>query len=79
MMSARMHICDKGILAKVHKGGSIGLHPHPASDDVNFVLPRQEEQQSAMKRKNSLLPDAAMFAQGVHHTALLALEMGISS
>lgn len=49
MMSARMHICDKGILAKVHKGGSIGLHPHPASDHVNFVLPRQEEQQSAMK------------------------------
>ena len=32
MMSARMHVGDK------HKGGSIGLHAHPTSDDVNFVL-----------------------------------------
>lgn len=78
MMSVRMHVGDKGkaILTKIHKGGSIGLHPHPASDDVNFVLPRQEEQQSAMKRKNSLLPYAAMFAQGVHSTALPTPEWG---
>ena len=40
MMSARMHVGDKGkaILTKIHKGGSIGLHAHPTSDDVNFVL-----------------------------------------
>ena len=40
MMSVRMHADDKGkaILTKIHKGGSIGLHPHPTSDDVIFVL-----------------------------------------
>ena len=40
MMSARMHVDDKGkaIFTKIHKGGSIGLHAHPTSDDVNFAL-----------------------------------------
>lgn len=36
----QVHVGDKGkaILTKIHKGGSIGLHAHPTSDDVNFVL-----------------------------------------
>ncbi len=35
-----MHVGDNGkaILTKIHKGGSIGLHPHLTSDEVNFVL-----------------------------------------
>ena len=28
----------KLISCRIHPGGSIGLHSHPASDDLNFVL-----------------------------------------
>ena len=39
-MSARMHIGDNGkiIPCRIHPGGSIGLHAHETSDDVNYVL-----------------------------------------
>lgn len=39
-MSARMYFGENGkiIQARIHPGGSIGLHPHPASDDINYVL-----------------------------------------
>ena len=39
-MSAKMYM-DKGskiILCKVHAGGSIGLHKHETSDDINYIL-----------------------------------------
>ncbi len=39
-MSARMHMSDKGkiIPCSIHAGGSIGLHVHETSDDINYVL-----------------------------------------
>ena len=39
-MSARFFAGEGGklISCRIHPGGSIGLHSHPASDDVNFVL-----------------------------------------
>lgn len=39
-MSARMHAGpgERLISTRIHPGGSIGLHSHPASDDLNFVL-----------------------------------------
>ena len=40
MMSARMHMDEDGkiIPCKIHVGGSIGLHTHETSDDINYVL-----------------------------------------
>lgn len=40
MMSAKMHVDEQGkmILCSIHPGGSIGLHRHETSDDINYVL-----------------------------------------
>lgn len=40
MMSAKMFIdnADKIISCSIHKGGSIGMHRHDTSDDLNFVI-----------------------------------------
>ena len=40
MMSARMYMDEGGkiISCKIHAGGSIGLHTHETSDDINYVL-----------------------------------------
>lgn len=39
-MSAKMHRGANGkiIPARIHPGGSIGMHAHETSDDINFVL-----------------------------------------
>lgn len=39
-MSAKMHIGKQGkiIPSRIHPGGSIGLHPHPTSDDINYIV-----------------------------------------
>lgn len=39
-MSAKMFMDEqeKIIPAKIHPGGSIGLHKHETSDDINYVL-----------------------------------------
>lgn len=39
-MSARMYADSHGkiIYSRIHAGGSIGNHSHPASDDINYVL-----------------------------------------
>lgn len=39
-MSAKMHIDDewKIISCAIHVGGSIGLHKHDASDDINYII-----------------------------------------
>lgn len=39
-MSAKMHIDDewKNISCAIHVGGSIGLHKHGASDDINYII-----------------------------------------
>ena len=39
-MSAKMFMDEqeKIISAKIHPGGSIGLHKHETSDDINYVL-----------------------------------------
>ena len=39
-MSARMHRGERGkiIPCRIHPGGSIGMHRHDTSDDINFVL-----------------------------------------
>lgn len=39
-MSAKMFIHDSGkiIHCKIQKGGSIGIHQHQTSDDINYVL-----------------------------------------
>ncbi len=39
-MSPGMHMSENGkiILCKIHVGGSIGTHPHPSSDDINYIL-----------------------------------------
>lgn len=44
-MSARMYRgeCGKIIPCRIHPGGSIGMHGHPTSDDINFVLSGQGE------------------------------------
>ena len=39
-MSAKMYM-DAGmkiIPCRIHAGGSIGMHAHPASDDINYIL-----------------------------------------
>lgn len=39
-MSAKMYMDGQGkiIPCRIHPGGSIGLHKHPTSDDVNYIL-----------------------------------------
>lgn len=39
-MSSRFYMGQQGklISCRIHPGGSIGLHSHPTSDDLNFVL-----------------------------------------
>ena len=39
-MSARMYMDEQGkiIPTTIHSGGSIGLHKHPTSDDINYVI-----------------------------------------
>ena len=39
-MSARMYMDEQGkiIPTTIHSGGSIGLHRHPTSDDINYVI-----------------------------------------
>ena len=39
-MTARMYMDDKGkiIHCAIHAGGSIGMHSHPTSDDINYIL-----------------------------------------
>lgn len=39
-MSARMYMDKQGkiIPTVIHEGGSIGLHKHETSDDINYVL-----------------------------------------
>ncbi len=39
-MSAKMFMDNGGkiILCRIHKGGSIGMHSHPTSDDINHVI-----------------------------------------
>ena len=39
-MSAKMYMGEQGkiIPCSIHPGGSIGLHRHKTSDDINYVL-----------------------------------------
>lgn len=39
-MSARMYMGEQGkiIPCRIHPGGSIGLHRHETSDDINYIL-----------------------------------------
>ena len=39
-MSARMFMDEHGkvIYTKIHSGGSIGVHKHETSDDINYVI-----------------------------------------
>lgn len=39
-MSAKMYMSDRGkiIPCRIHPGGSIGVHRHDTSDDINYVL-----------------------------------------
>src|SRR5699024_4576745 len=39
-MSARMYMSDAGkiIPCRIHAGGSIGLHRHETSDDINYII-----------------------------------------
>lgn len=39
-MTARMFMDDQGkiIPCSIHPGGSIGLHKHETSDDINYIL-----------------------------------------
>lgn len=40
MMTARMHMSEAGkiIPCSIHLGGSIGMHKHETSDDINYVI-----------------------------------------
>lgn len=40
MMTAKMHMDEQGkvITCSIHPGGSIGMHKHATSDDINYVL-----------------------------------------
>ena len=40
MMTVKMYIDEQGkiIPCAIHAGGSIGLHKHTTSDDINYVL-----------------------------------------
>lgn len=39
-MSAKMFMDEGGkiIPCRIHAGGSIGMHSHPTSDDINFIV-----------------------------------------
>lgn len=39
-LSAKMYIGEQGkiIPSRIHPGGSIGMHAHPTSDDINYVI-----------------------------------------
>jgi len=39
-MSAKMYMDDSGkiIPCRIHAGGSIGIHSHTTSDDINYVI-----------------------------------------
>ena len=39
-MSAQMYADPDGMIipCRIHAGGSIGLHAHPTSDDINYIL-----------------------------------------
>lgn len=39
-MSAKMFMSDKGkiIPCSIHTGGSIGIHSHSTSDDINYII-----------------------------------------
>lgn len=39
-ITAKMYVDHDGkiIPCRLHAGGSIGLHSHPASDDINYVI-----------------------------------------
>ena len=39
-MSARMYMDERGkiIPTRIHPGGSIGLHDHTPSDDINYII-----------------------------------------
>lgn len=39
-LSAKMYMDEQGkiIPCKIHPGGSIGLHRHPTSDDINYII-----------------------------------------
>lgn len=40
MMTAKMYMDEQGkiIPCSIHPGGSIGLHKHETSDDINYIL-----------------------------------------
>lgn len=40
LMTAKMHMGEQGkiIVCSIEPGGSIGLHRHATSDDINYVL-----------------------------------------
>lgn len=39
-MTARLYMGENGkiIPSRIHPGGSIGMHEHPTSDDINYIL-----------------------------------------
>ncbi len=39
-MTARMYMEEGGkiIPCRIHPGGSIGMHSHPTSDDINYII-----------------------------------------
>ena len=39
-MTARMYMSDAGkiIPCRIHAGGSIGMHRHETSDDINYII-----------------------------------------
>lgn len=39
-ISAKMYVDGDGkiITCRIHKGSSIGMHEHPTSDDINYVI-----------------------------------------
>ena len=39
-MTAKMHMSEKGkiIPCSIHPGGSIGVHRHETSDDINYII-----------------------------------------
>lgn len=39
-LSAKMYMSENGkiIPCKIHAGGSIGMHKHDTSDDINYIL-----------------------------------------
>lgn len=39
-ISAKMFVDEHGkiISCRIHEGGSIGMHSHPTSDDINYII-----------------------------------------